>query len=153
MNAGETDSRGRLSGSLRPFLLTLIPFALVAVILELLSFVLPGLSTFGSNGPAGTLAIPIMAIVLCAIGVVFSLLLVRGSTIFLLRHKKTKIGNRRAEYAAIITGICLILIVAFLFSVHVLTPPETYGGIDFVNRNSDIRYLSIAGWRWVLWLL
>jgi hypothetical protein len=124
VSKGETEHHGRLSGSLRSFLLTLIPFIIVAVILEILSFVLPGLSTFGSNGPAGTLAIPIMAIVLCAIGVLFSLFLVRGSTIFLLRHKKTKIGNRRAEYAAIITGICLILIVAFLFSAHVLTPLE-----------------------------
>jgi len=128
VSAGKPDIHGRLSGSLRPFLLTLIPFIIVAAILEILSFVLPGLSTFGSNGPAGTLAIPIMAIVLCVIGVVFSLFLVRGSTIFLLRHKKTKIGNRRAEYAAIITGICLILIVAFLFSAHVLTPPERSAG-------------------------
>jgi phosphate transport system permease protein len=124
VDAGKPGNRGRLNDSLRSFFLTFIPFALVATILELLSFVLPGLSSIGSNGPAGALAVPIMALVLCAIGVVFSLFLVRGSTIFLLRHKKTKIGNRQAEYAAIITGICLILIVAFLFSAHVFTPPE-----------------------------
>jgi phosphate transport system permease protein len=113
---------GRIIGSVRSFLVTLAPFALVAAILMVLTILLPALSPVGSNGPAGFLTVPIMALILCIIGTVSALFLVRNSTLFLLRHRKGRIGNRRAEFAAIALGFCMVLIAASLFSAHIFSP-------------------------------
>jgi phosphate transport system permease protein len=121
---------GRLRDSIQPFLLTLIPFILVAAFLLILTLVLPSsLSPIGTNGPAGSLAMPLMAIVLCAIGTVLALFLVRISTIFLLRHRKARVGNHGAVFAAIAVGFCLIFIGAFIFSFHIFSPGPPIGSL------------------------
>ena len=112
----------RYSGLILPFLVTFAPFALVAAILMILTIILPALSPVGSNGPAGFLTVPIMALILCIIGTVSALFLVRNSTLFLLRHRKGRIGNRRTEFAAIALGFCMVLIAASLFSAHIFSP-------------------------------
>ncbi|MFZ2074592.1 MAG: phosphate ABC transporter permease PstA [Methanoregula sp.] len=120
---------GRLKNSILPFLLTLAPFALVATFLLILTMVLPGLSPFGANGPAGSLAMPLMAIVLCAISTVLALFLVRISTIFLLRHRKARVGNHAAVFAALAVGFCLVFIGAFIFSFHIFSPGPPVGSL------------------------
>jgi phosphate transport system permease protein len=108
--------------SFRSFLVTLAPFALVTVILVALTAMLPVLSPVGSNGPAGSLTVPLMTLIICVIGTVCALFLVRNSTLFLLRRQKGRMGNRRAEFAAIAIGFCFVLFGAFMFSVHIFSP-------------------------------
>jgi phosphate transport system permease protein len=104
----------RLTGSIRPFLLTLAPFALVAAILTVLTIIMPGFSPGGSGGPAGLLTVLLIAIVLCAIGTLGSL--------FLLKQGKIRMRNRRARLVAIALGIGLIFIAACLFTGHLFAP-------------------------------
>jgi hypothetical protein len=70
-----------------------------------------------------------MAIVLCAIGTVLALFLVRSSTIFLLRHRKARVGNHGAVFAAIAVGFCLVFIGAFIFSFHIFSPGQPIGSL------------------------
>ena len=109
--------QGRLSGSLRPFLLTLAPFALVAAILAILTVIMPGLSLGGSGGAAGLLTVLLISLVLCAIGTLGSL--------FLLKQGKIRMRNRRTRLAAVVLGIGLIFIAACLFTGHLFAPAIT----------------------------
>ena len=162
---------GWIIGSVRSFLITLAPFALVAVILIALNAIILPLSPVGSNGPAGLLAVPIMALILCLIGTISALFLVRNSTLFLLRHQKGRIGNRRAEFAAIALGVCVVLVSAFIFSAHIFSPvpsiqspgseapaengifsyftPSGNGGLseisEMIQNNSLFEFLHISG--------
>jgi phosphate transport system permease protein len=101
-------------GTVRPFLITLAPFALVALILMVLTIFTPGLLPAGSGGPVGLLMIAIPAIILCVIGSLGSL--------FLLKQAKIRIRSRRAGLAAIALGICIIFIAACIFSAHLFAP-------------------------------
>ncbi|MGA2699178.1 MAG: phosphate ABC transporter permease PstA [Methanoregula sp.] len=127
-SAGKPGNRGSLKGSIRPFISTFSPFLLFAALLIGLTLLLPSLSPVGQNGgPAGSLTVPIMAIVLCAIGTAFALFLIRHSSIFLLRRRKKQLGYRRAEFTAIALGICLVLIGAYIFSAHIFLPGAPIG--------------------------
>ena len=136
---------GRLKNSILPFLLTLAPFALVATFLLILTMVLPGLSPFGTNGPAGSLAMPLMAIVLCAIGTVLALFLVRISTIFLLRHRKARGRQPRCR----VCRSCRRLLPGFHRGLHLFLPylftrsASRVAGIRCTRRNRYIQFLSL----------
>ncbi|MFZ1901744.1 phosphate ABC transporter permease PstA [Methanoregula sp.] len=134
-------------GPVRSFLLTFAPFALVAVILLVLTIMLPPLSPVGSNGPAGLLTVPIMALILCLIGTVSALFLVRNSTLFLLRHQKGRMGNRRAEFAGIAVGFCMVLIGAFIFSAHIFSPVPSLQspGSEAPAENGIFSYFTPSG--------
>ena len=148
---------GTILGSVRSFLITLAPFSLVAVILLVLTIMLPALSPVGSNGPAGLLAVPIMALIMSMIGTVVALFLVRNSTLFLLRRRKGRIGNRRAEFAAIALGICFVLMSAFIFSAHIFssapsiqspgsgTVPESGTGSEATPQTGIFSYFIPSG--------
>ncbi|MGA9086621.1 MAG: hypothetical protein WB284_07915, partial [Methanoregula sp.] len=110
----QSSSPGKLRGVVRPFLIRLAPFALVAVILMVLTLVIPGLSPGGSNGPAGLLTVLPIALVLCAIGTLGSL--------FLLRLAKIRTRNRRARLAAIALGVCCIFVASCIFTGHLFSP-------------------------------
>jgi phosphate transport system permease protein len=105
---------GRHKGSIPPFPLTLAPFALVAAILVVLTIIMPGFSPGGSGGPAGFLTVPLIALVLCAIGTLGSL--------FLLKLGNIRMRNRRARLAAIALGIGLIFVAACIFTGHLFAP-------------------------------
>ena len=126
-------------GSVRSFIVTLAPFALVTVILIALTVMLPAMSPVGSNGPAGSLTVPIMTLIICVVGVVCALFLVRNSTLFLLRRQKGRMGNRGAEFAAIATGFCLVIFGAFLFSAHIFSPiPSTPSLVSEASTGTGI---------------
>ena len=110
----QSSSPGKLRGVVRPFLIRLAPFALVAVILMVLTLVIPGLSPGGSNGPGGLLTVLPIALVLCAIGTLGSL--------FLLRLAKIRTRNRRARLAAIALGVCCIFVASCIFTGHLFSP-------------------------------
>jgi len=138
---------GKIIGPVRSFLLTIAPFVLVASILMVLTLILPVLSPVGSNGPAGLLTVPFMTLILCVIGILCALFLVRNSTLFLLRRRKGKMGNRKAEFAAITTGCCLILIGAFIFSAHLFSPVPSIpaSGTEASTGTGILSYFSPSG--------
>ncbi len=43
-------------------------------------------------------------------------------TLFLLRRQKGRMGNRSAEFAAIVFGCCVVIVGAFIFSAHIFSP-------------------------------
>ena len=122
VKGGQPFPLGKIIGLIRTFLLTVAPFLLIAAVLMVLTLILPALSPVGSNGPAGFLTVPLMTLIICIIGTVCALFLVRNSTLFLLRRQKGKMGNRRAEFAAVVIGVILILFGAFIFSAHIFAP-------------------------------
>ena len=148
---------GTIRGSARSFLTTFAPFALVAAILMALTVMLPALSPFGSNGPAGSLTVPGMALILAMIGTVCALFLVRNSTLFLLRRRKGRIGNRSAEFVAVALGICVVLVSAFIFSAHIFssapsiqspssgTIPESGTGSEATPQTGIFSYFVPSG--------
>ena len=122
-----------------------------------LTVMLPAVSPVGSNGPAGLLTVPIMALILGMIGTVVALFLVRNSTLFLLRRRKDRIGNRRAEFTAISLGICVVLMSAFILSAHIFssvpsiqspgsgTAPETGTGSEAPPQTGIFSYFIPSG--------
>ncbi|HVP97029.1 phosphate ABC transporter permease PstA [Methanoregula sp.] len=105
--------------NLLPFLFTLAPFILVAVLLLVLTFVLPGATAGGSNGITGILFVSLAALTLCSIGSLGAL--------FLLKLAKVRIRNRRSRVAAIALGILIVLGGAGLFSAHLFIPAGDSG--------------------------
>ena len=143
----QTFPNGKIIDSVRSFLLTIAPFVLVVGILVGLTVMLPVLSPIGSNGPAGLLTVPLMALILSLIGIVGALFLVRNSTLFLLRRRKGQIGNRRAEFAAVALGCCLVVIAAFIFSAHIFsTVPSIQSSASETSTGTGIlSYFTSSG--------
>jgi len=115
-------NRGRIWSTIRFFLFTFTPFALVAALLIFLTVVLPSLSSVGPNGgPAGSLSVLFLTIVICAISIAPIIFVVLRSPMFLVQRQKSGIGNTAALITAIAIGLCLIFLLAFIFSVHILS--------------------------------
>jgi phosphate transport system permease protein len=111
---------------IRPFLLTLIPFVLVAALLIALAAVIPALSPPGTGGVFDFLKSIVIAIVICAICAIIALFLIRRSAqIIRLKKKNPLLGSRTGAFAAILLGICVILVGAFILSAHLFVPPVT----------------------------
>ena len=133
----QSSSPGRLRGFVRPFLIRLAPFALVAAILLVLTLVMPGLSPGGSNGPAGLVTVALIALVLCAIGTLGSL--------FLLRLAKIRTRNRRARLAAIALGICCIFVASCIFTGHLFSPATPSTDSDSSAAPGLLGFLHFPG--------
>ncbi|ABS56932.1 phosphate ABC transporter, inner membrane subunit PstA [Methanoregula boonei 6A8] len=122
----KTKSRFNLRDFLRPFLFTLIPFILVAGLLIVLAAVIPTLSPPGTGGVLDFVKSIVIAIVICAICAIIALFLLRRSAqILKMRKKNPLLGNRTGAIIAVIVGICLVLVGAFILSAHLFVPPVT----------------------------
>jgi phosphate transport system permease protein len=120
-----------------PFLIRLAPFALVAAILMVLTTIMPGLSPGGSNRPAGLLTVALTALVLCAIGTLGSL--------FLLRLMKRRIRNRRAGFAAVVLGIFCIFVASCIFTGHLFAPATPSMDSDSPAAPGLLGFLHLSG--------
>jgi hypothetical protein len=136
---------GGTASSIHPFLRTLLPFAIPAVLLLLIAFLatIPPLHhALGTATPflAGIFAIG-LSFILVVTGTIFALLLAKRSRAF---KKKT----RRTGYAAVIAGFCLVCIAGIIcassaagvFSTGT-EPAKTATG----DRNAQLAALVAAG--------
>ena len=118
--------RVNLRDFIRPFLFTLIPFLLVAALLLVLSGVFPALSPAGTGGVLDFFKSIVIALVIGAICAIIALFLLRRSARILgLKKKNPLLGNRTGAMVAVVTGICLVLVGAFILSAHLFVPPIT----------------------------
>ena len=118
--------RVNLRDFIRPFLFTLIPFLLVAALLLGLSRVFPVLNPAGTGGVLDFFKSIVIALVIGAICAIIALFLLRRSARILgLKKKNPLLGNRTGAMVAVVTGICLVLVGAFILSAHLFVPPIT----------------------------
>jgi phosphate transport system permease protein len=119
-------SRLNLRDFLRPFLFTLVPFILVTGLLLVLAAVIPAVNPAGTGGVLDFVKSIVIAIVICAICAIIALFLLRRSAqILKMRKKNPLLGNRTGAIIAVIVGICLVLVGAFILSAHLFVPPVT----------------------------
>ena len=141
---------GRISPPIfiKSLLLTLIPFVSIAVVLIILSLVVPGFGTSVSTGPGGFVAVLIFTLILGAVCTVVALFLLRGSLRHVIHKKKNPLlGNRAGALFAVIVGTGLIFTGAYLFTVHTFQSPDaTYKGGQGSNWSGILKTpLSILG--------
>lgn len=122
------------------FLLTLAPFALIAGVLFGLSVLILVSGTGLAEGIVGLIVLLIATIVAGIVCTFAALLLRRRLSRFLKKNNRLPV-NRKGTTAALVTGICLIFVCAFLFSAHLVLPVESAGG----QSGSAANPLSLLG--------
>lgn len=110
------------------FLLSLTPFALIAVILIVLSLVLPRFGTGLSAGSGTFIALLIVTIVAGTV-CTFAALFLRRLLLRTMRKKYRLPVSRAGTTAALGAGICIVFACAFLFSAHAVLPDSGPAGL------------------------